>query len=106
MQAAKRLFLAVAAVGGPLHMLISDDPLAVEGEELPLPEKSELNGGGPRGGAAAAASAEAPPAELEEEPLRPRGRASAAVQPDEPPPPESAGPALEVVEQLPEGARR
>ena len=35
----KRLFLAVAAVGGPLHMLISDDPLAVEGEERPLPRE-------------------------------------------------------------------
>ena len=97
----------MAATGGPLHMLISDDPLAVEGEELPLPEKSELN-------VEAAVeeelppplpSAEAPPAELEEEPLALEEEPLAAVQPDEPPPPESAGPALEVaVEQLPEGA--
>ena len=87
-------------------MLISDDPLAVEGEELPLPEKSELN-------VEAAVEeelppplplAEAPPAELEEEPLALEEEPLAAVQPDEPPPPESAGPALEVVEQLPEGA--
>ena len=42
---------------------------------------------------------------LEEEPLALEEEPLAAVQPDEPPPPESAGPALEVVEQLPEGRR-